>query len=202
MTIDSLYDRAKKRARKDLAQRRASGRRDVRREVVGKPRSRKEVVEAREVKRLELRKADPRFADREKVSGAVAQRSGARLAALGGSVKGVDGTDGYTGREARLIRDARAAQKDGRKTIRIDDPVRPDRERTAEELEDQVGDRRRDARRPPQLQGGTLKQLAMKRLRGRRAAGGELRVPPRPGEPVAWVPEMPVRRRRAARQPR
>jgi hypothetical protein len=52
-----------------------------------------------------------RFGKNETVSSAVAQRSGARLAALGGSVKGVDGSDGYTGAEARKIKDARRRQK-------------------------------------------------------------------------------------------
>lgn len=59
----------------------------------------------------------PRFGAKEKVSGAVAQRSGARLAALGGSVDGVDGTDGYTGHEARLIKKARLKQRNSRRTM-------------------------------------------------------------------------------------
>lgn len=64
-----------------------------------------------------------RFGNKQKVSGAVAQRSGARLAALGGTVKGVDGTDGYTGAEARKILEARKNQKASKGKIKT--PPRP-----------------------------------------------------------------------------
>ena len=68
------------------------------------------------------KKRKPRYGRNEEVSGAVAQRSGGRLAALekaGIKVKGVDGKDGYTGREARLIKAARAKQKGSKKTFSV-----------------------------------------------------------------------------------
>jgi hypothetical protein len=199
-------EQRRRQRRAELEQAREDARREIRRRVVDKPRSRKEIVEKRESARVEkrLQRTPPpprreRFADAETVSGAVAQRSGARLAALGGSVKGVDGADGYTGREARLIRDARREQINERSR-----PTGPGRseppDRGVRIVEDDV--RRQVGRKAPQLQGRTLKQLARKRLQGLRDAGDELRIPPRPGEPVARIPEMPGRRRRAAGQRR
>jgi hypothetical protein len=46
-----------------------------------------------------------------KAANPVTERTGARLAALGGSVKGVDGTDGYTRAETQKVRKARRKQK-------------------------------------------------------------------------------------------
>lgn len=69
-----------------------------------------------------LRAPKPRFGATQKVSGAAAQRAGARLARTG-PVKGVDGTDGYNGREIRLAREARAKQKDSRTLAGTTQPV-------------------------------------------------------------------------------
>jgi len=54
----------------------------------------------------------------QKAPDKVAERTGARLAALGGTVKGVDGTDGYTRKEARLVKRARRYQKAGKRRAR------------------------------------------------------------------------------------
>ena len=51
------------------------------------------------------------FGSNQKVSTAVAERTAARLNSLGKEPKGVDVTDGITGREARIVRRARAKKK-------------------------------------------------------------------------------------------
>lgn len=62
------------------------------------------------------RRRKRRFGRNQSVDAATGRRTAARLKALGGSVAGVDASDGFTGRESRLAKRARDRQKSSRIT--------------------------------------------------------------------------------------